>query len=214
MRLDSESGSTNSQTHGICACSLTPGVGWTCGSRSTVAKRCFTEPIQAFVVNRPWNIVIRATSNDRDFWKEELEDKVVDFRNVRQVVNKLGGKDRSRSRRRGGAKQERGRSGGFHHIRAPFWFIPVVVDGVSHCVFLLPSRFVPRRAEMPRARWVFDEELCRAMWQQVLRGRRLPSISAVAPATQSVSRRAASATATKCTASKSWSSSRPQSPSH
>ena len=45
--------------------------------------------------------VIRATSNDRDFWKEDVEDKVADFRNVRQVVNKLGGTDRSRSRRRG-----------------------------------------------------------------------------------------------------------------
>ena len=37
---------------------------------------------------------------------------------MRQVVNKLGGKDRSRSRRRGGAKQERGRSGGSHPRRS------------------------------------------------------------------------------------------------
>ena len=36
------------------------------------------------------------------FWKEELEDKVSDVRNVRRVVEKAagGGKDRSRSRRR------------------------------------------------------------------------------------------------------------------
>ena len=47
-RLDSESGSTDSQTHGICACSPTPGVGRSCGSRSTVAKRSFTKPIQRF----------------------------------------------------------------------------------------------------------------------------------------------------------------------
>ena len=35
--------------------------------------------ISAFVPSRPWNSVITATSNDRDFWKEELEDKVADF---------------------------------------------------------------------------------------------------------------------------------------
>ena len=29
---------------------------------------------------------------------------------------------------------------------------------------------------MPRGRWVFDEELSGAMWQQVLRGRRPPSV--------------------------------------
>ena len=73
--------------------------------------------ISAFVPSRPWNSVIRATSNDRDFWKEELEDKVADFRNVRQVVNKFGSKDRSRSRRRGGTKQDRGRTGGAHPHR-------------------------------------------------------------------------------------------------
>ena len=67
--------------------------------------------ISAFVPSHPWNSVIRATSNDRDFWKEE--DKVADFRNVRQVVNKFGSKDRSRSRRRGGTK-DRGRTGGAH----------------------------------------------------------------------------------------------------
>ena len=73
--------------------------------------------ISAFVPSRPWNSVIRATSNDRDFWKEELEDKVADFRNVRQIVNKFGSKDRSRSRRRGGTKQDRGRTGGAHPHR-------------------------------------------------------------------------------------------------
>ena len=36
----------------------------------------------AFVPSRPWNSVIRASANDRDFWKEELKDKVVDVRNV------------------------------------------------------------------------------------------------------------------------------------
>ena len=75
--------------------------------------------ISAFVPSRPWNSVIKATSNDRDFWKEELEDKVADFRNVRQMVNRFGSKDRSRSRRRGDAKQDRGRSGAAHpHRRA------------------------------------------------------------------------------------------------
>ena len=42
------------------------------------------------------------------------------------------------------------------------------------CCFLLPSRFV--RASMPRGRWVFDEDLPRAMWQQILRGPRPPSV--------------------------------------
>ena len=36
--------------------------------------------LSAHVPQRPWNSVIRESSNDRDFWKEELEDKVMDFR--------------------------------------------------------------------------------------------------------------------------------------
>ena len=53
------------------------------------------------------------------FLKEELEDKVADFRNVRQMVNRFGSKGRSRARRRGDAKQDRGRSGAAHpHRRA------------------------------------------------------------------------------------------------
>ena len=54
--------------------------------------------ISAFVPSRPWNSVIRATSNDRDFWKEELEDKVVDFRNVSRCIERVtkGNPDRSR----------------------------------------------------------------------------------------------------------------------
>ena len=77
--------------------------------------------LSAFVPSRPWNSVIRASANDRDFWKEELEDKVSDVRNVRRVVEKAagGGKDRSRSRRREGTKQERGRDGGPHPQRGP-----------------------------------------------------------------------------------------------
>ena len=77
--------------------------------------------LSAFVPSRPWNSVIRASANDRDFWKEELEDKVADVRNVRRVVEKAtsGGKDRSRSRRREGTKQERGRQGGTHPQRGP-----------------------------------------------------------------------------------------------
>ena len=31
-------------------------------------------------------------------------------------------------------------------------------------------------ASMPRGRWVFDEDLSRAMWQQILRGPRPPSV--------------------------------------
>ena len=88
---------------------------------STV-KRNSTNPIQKFRHLCP---VARGTAssrprrNDRDFWKEELEDKVADFRNVRQMVNRFGSKDRSRSRRRGDAKQDRGRSGAAHpHRRA------------------------------------------------------------------------------------------------
>ena len=60
--------------------------------------------LSAFVPCRPWNSVVRASANDRDFWKEELEDKKAAG----------GGKDRSGSRRREGTKQERGREGGTH----------------------------------------------------------------------------------------------------
>ena len=77
--------------------------------------------LSAFVPCRPWNSVTRASANDRDFWKEELEDKVSDVRNVRRVVEKAagGGKDRLRSRRRESTKQELGRDGGIHPQRGP-----------------------------------------------------------------------------------------------
>ena len=76
--------------------------------------------ISAFVPSRPWNSVIRATSNDRDFWKEELEDKVVDFRNVSRCIDRIGrgNPDRSQSRTRPGTKKERGREGGVHPMRS------------------------------------------------------------------------------------------------
>ena len=32
--------------------------------------------LSEFVPDRPWNSVIKASANDRDLWKEELEDKV------------------------------------------------------------------------------------------------------------------------------------------
>ena len=41
-------------------------------------------------------------------------------------------------------------------------------------VVCLPSRLV--RASVPRGRWVFDEDLSRAMWPQILRGPRPPSV--------------------------------------
>ena len=47
----------------------------------------------------------------------------------------------------------------------------------SFDVSFLPSRFV--RVSMPRGRWVFDEDLSRAMWQQILRGPRPPSVESV-----------------------------------
>ena len=69
--------------------------------------------------------MIRATSNDRDFWKEELEDKVSDFRNVsRCIVRATGNPDRSQSRTRRGTKKERGREGGAHHMRGPGRSVP------------------------------------------------------------------------------------------
>ena len=75
--------------------------------------------ISAFVPSRPWNSVIRATANDRDFWKEELEDKVIDFRNVSRCIDRIarGNPDRSRSRTRP-TKKERGREGGAHPMRS------------------------------------------------------------------------------------------------
>ena len=48
--------------------------------------------ISAFVPSRPWNSVVRATSNDRDFWKEELEDLSREqVREQRQVQSKIVG---------------------------------------------------------------------------------------------------------------------------
>ena len=47
-RLDSESVWTDSQMHGICACSPTHGVGRSCGRPSAVTKRNSTKPIQKY----------------------------------------------------------------------------------------------------------------------------------------------------------------------
>ena len=61
----------------------------------------------------------------------------------------------------------------------PFWLKPFWlkwIPGLKLCVFLLPSLFVPRRVEMPRGRWVFPRRVVQGMWQQVLRGRRPPSV--------------------------------------
>ena len=80
--------------------------------------------LSAYVPERPWNSVIRESSNDRDFWKEELEDKVMDFRQVRAMVQKTtgrsGGKEEERGRSRtpkGATKKQRGRVGGDHPLR-------------------------------------------------------------------------------------------------
>ena len=109
MQLGSGREWTDSRIPGTSVFWRTQGADRSCGRLSTVIKRNSTNPIQKFrhlLPSRPWNSVIKATSNDRDFWKEESEDKVADFRNVRQMVNRFGSKDRSRSRRRGVAKQE------------------------------------------------------------------------------------------------------------
>ena len=60
--------------------------------------------LSAFVPSRPWNSVIRATSTDLDFWKEELEDKIVDFRNVSWCIDRIT------------RAKERGREGGAHPV--------------------------------------------------------------------------------------------------
>ena len=61
--------------------------------------------LSAFVLDRPWYSVIRASANDRDLWKEELEDKVSDFHEIRRFVDTaLVGK-----RRGDGSKLERDR---------------------------------------------------------------------------------------------------------
>ena len=43
--------------------------------------------LSAYVLAPPWNSVIRDSSQDRGFWKEELEDEVADFREVSRLVN-------------------------------------------------------------------------------------------------------------------------------
>ena len=80
--------------------------------------------LSAYVPERPWNSVIRESSQDRDFWKEELEDKVADYRNVSRLVHKASassshagdGRNRSRSPK-GPTKKQRGRDGGDHPLR-------------------------------------------------------------------------------------------------
>ena len=80
--------------------------------------------LSAYVPERPWNSVIRESSQDRDFWKEELEDKVADYRNVSRLVHKASapsshagdGRNRSRSPK-GTTKKQRGRVGGDHTLR-------------------------------------------------------------------------------------------------
>ena len=77
--------------------------------------------LSAFVPVRPWNSVIRASANDRDFWKDELEDQAADFRASRRFLDRSIGKgrqDRSRSARRNQSKRERGREGGDHPQRS------------------------------------------------------------------------------------------------
>ena len=67
------------------------------------------------------NSVIRASANDRDFWKEELEDKVADVRNVRRVVEKapvVARTDHDRGGARARSKSEDDRVG-THPQRGP-----------------------------------------------------------------------------------------------
>ena len=70
--------------------------------------------LSAYVPERPWNSVIRESSNDKEFWKEELGDKVIDSRQVRALVQQATGRswnkeerDRSRSPRRATKVQRR-----------------------------------------------------------------------------------------------------------
>ena len=116
------SGSTDSPMRGTCACWPTPDADLSCGSQSFGDNRSSTTQILNYLPScpvDPWNSVIRATTNDRDFWKEELEDKVVDFRNVSRCIDRItrANHDRSRSRTRPGTKEERGREGGAHPMR-------------------------------------------------------------------------------------------------
>ena len=86
-----ESVPNRSRTRGTHASWLTQDVGQSCGNLSTVANLNSTKAVQ-----RSQHLFPAAHGTDRDFW-EELEDKVADFRNVRQVENKFGSKDRSRA---------------------------------------------------------------------------------------------------------------------
>ena len=55
----------------------------------------------AFVLDRPWNSVIRASANDRDLCEEELEDKASNFLEIRRFVDTaFAGKGRRTGRDR------------------------------------------------------------------------------------------------------------------
>ena len=60
------------------------------GRRSSMTRS--SPELSAYVPERPWNTVIRESPNDWDLWKEELEDKVMDCRQVRALVHKTSGR--------------------------------------------------------------------------------------------------------------------------
>ena len=79
--------------------------------------------LSAYVPERPWNSVIRESSNDRDFWKEELEDEVMDFRQVRAMVQKTTG--------RSGARKKSGAGRGLQRVQRRS--NEAVLEGITHC---------------------------------------------------------------------------------
>ena len=97
---------------------------WESEQRRQVLFHDSNPELSACVPARPWNSVIRESSQDRDFWKEELEDKVADFREVSRLVNKgsgprsraVDGRNRSRSPKVP-TKKQRGRVGEDHPLR-------------------------------------------------------------------------------------------------
>ena len=114
IQLVSVSVSTGFPTRGICVCWLTHVVDRNSGKRSIVVRRNFMIPTLICQHLSPdvHGTVIKAPANDRDLWKEELEDKVSDFREIRRFVDTApkGRQDRSRlpGRKTSRLKRERG----------------------------------------------------------------------------------------------------------